>query len=72
MSSLSISKAWDESKAIAARDGRLIGAVALGFENAKEPICGIRPIEEYLTTTVIIHCERQVAMRRQIVGPPLR
>jgi len=29
-------------------DGKLIGAVALGFENAKEPICGIRPIEEML------------------------
>src|ERR1044071_5025542 len=29
-------------------DGKLIGAVALGFELAKEPICGIRPIEEML------------------------
>jgi len=29
-------------------DGKLIGAVALGFEMAKEPICGIRPIEEML------------------------
>ena len=28
---LSISKAWDETKAIAARDGRLIGAVALAL-----------------------------------------
>src|SRR5260370_18636412 len=25
-------------------DGKLVGAVALGFEMAKEPICGIRPI----------------------------
>ncbi len=29
-------------------DGKLIGAVALGFEQAKEAICGIRPIEEML------------------------
>jgi hypothetical protein len=29
-------------------DGKLLGAVALGFEMAKEPICGIRPIEEML------------------------
>ncbi|MGH9594516.1 MAG: SpoIVB peptidase S55 domain-containing protein [Bryobacteraceae bacterium] len=29
-------------------DGRLAGAVALGFDQAKEPICGIRPIEEML------------------------
>ncbi|MCU1339954.1 MAG: hypothetical protein JWO19_5535 [Bryobacterales bacterium] len=29
-------------------EGKLIGAVALGFELAKEPICGIRPIEEML------------------------
>ena len=29
MASLSISKAWDESKAILAHDGRLIASVAL-------------------------------------------
>src|SRR5689334_18278331 len=29
-------------------DGRLAGAVALGFPLAKEPIAGIRPIEEML------------------------
>ena len=29
-------------------DGRLAGAVALSFPYAKEPICGIRPIEEML------------------------
>src|SRR5215831_7742785 len=29
-------------------DGKLVGAVALGFSQAKEPICGIRPIEEML------------------------
>lgn len=30
-------------------DGRLAGAVAMGFELAKEPIAGIRPIEEMLS-----------------------
>jgi SpoIVB peptidase S55 len=29
-------------------DGKLIGAVALAFPNAKDPIAGIRPIEEML------------------------
>lgn len=29
-------------------EGKLIGAVALGFAFSKEPICGIRPIEEML------------------------
>src|SRR5246127_1585125 len=29
-------------------DGRLVGAVALAFNFAKEPITGIRPIEEML------------------------
>lgn len=29
-------------------NGRLMGAVALGFPMAKQPICGIRPIEEML------------------------
>lgn len=29
-------------------DGRLAGAVALAFQFAKEPICGIRPIEEMM------------------------
>ncbi len=32
-------------------DGRLVGAVALGFELAKEPIAGIRPIEEMLAVS---------------------
>ena len=31
-------------------DGKLIGAVAMAFPNAKEPIAGIRPIEEMLAT----------------------
>ena len=31
-------------------NGKLIGAVALGFPYSKDPIAGIRPIEEMLTT----------------------
>src|SRR5437660_12731539 len=32
-------------------NGRLVGAVALAFNFAKEPIAGIRPIEEMLAIT---------------------
>lgn len=32
-------------------DGRLVGAVALGFSFSKEPIAGIRPIEEMLAVS---------------------
>ena len=41
MSSLSISKAWDESKAIGARDGRLIAAVALALVLLPQAIYGV-------------------------------
>jgi hypothetical protein len=41
MSTLSISKAWEESKAIAARDGRLIAAVALALVLLPEAIFGV-------------------------------
>jgi hypothetical protein len=41
MTSLSLSKAWDESKAIAARDGRLIGAVALALVLLPQAISGV-------------------------------
>ena len=41
MSKLSISKAWEESKGIAARDGRLIGAVALALLLLPQAIAGV-------------------------------
>jgi hypothetical protein len=41
MSKLSISKAWDESKAIAARDGRLIAAVALALILLPQTVAGV-------------------------------
>jgi len=44
-------------------DGKLAGAVALGFELAKEPICGIRPIEEMLRV------EPEPKQRRASVSP---
>jgi hypothetical protein len=41
MSTLSISKAWEESKAIAVRDGRLIAAVALALVLLPEALLGV-------------------------------
>jgi len=41
MSTLSISKAWEESKEIATRDGRLIAAVALALVLLPEAIFGV-------------------------------
>jgi hypothetical protein len=41
MASLSISKAWEETKAILARDGRLIGAVALALILLPETIAAV-------------------------------
>jgi hypothetical protein len=46
-------------------DGRLIGAVALGFPMAKEAICGIRPIEEMLTVEANAEEPRQGAATGQ-------
>jgi len=45
-------------------DGRLAGAVALGFPLAKEPIAGIRPIEEMLR--VEPEAAAQIARRQRI------
>jgi hypothetical protein len=45
-------------------DGKLAGAVALGFPLAKEPICGIRPIEEMLR----VDPERASAPRQIAAG----
>ena len=41
MASLSISRAWDETKAILARDGRLIGAVALALVLLPETVAAV-------------------------------
>lgn len=42
-------------------DGRLAGAVALGFTGAKEAIAGIRPIEEMLTINPEANTPRSLA-----------
>ena len=52
-------------------DGRLAGAVALGFDLAKEPICGIRPIEEMLRVEPDPKPARSViAQRGRILSGP--
>jgi hypothetical protein len=47
-------------------DGRLAGAVALGFTGAKEAIAGIRPIEEMLTV------DPEAVSTRTLAGVPKR
>jgi len=55
-------------------DGRLVGAVALAFNFAKEPIAGIRPIEEMLTvgeqSPVAGGQQRAAAVKREIPFSP--
>ncbi|MCL4783001.1 MAG: hypothetical protein KJZ70_08220 [Bryobacterales bacterium] len=43
--------------------GKLIGAVALGFAFSKEPICGIRPIEEMIAAANLASRTNPVANR---------
>jgi SpoIVB peptidase S55 len=45
-------------------DGRLVGAVALAFSFATEPIAGIRPIEEMLAVSTQPANQAPVAVRR--------
>jgi hypothetical protein len=55
-------------------DGRLVGAVALAFNFAKEPIAGIRPIEEMLAVgdqranPVIARASEKPARREPVAG----
>src|SRR5437762_1819839 len=51
-------------------DGRLVGAVALGFPLAKEPIAGIRPIEEMLR--VEPEPRAQIALRQRVQWDQVR
>jgi hypothetical protein len=44
-------------------DGRLAGAVAMGFSFSKEPIAGIRPIEDMLRVEGLYAAPAQVARR---------
>ena len=49
-------------------DGKLVGAVAMAFPFSKEPIGGIRPIEEMLETTTSV---RRPAVRAQLTDTSL-
>lgn len=52
-------------------DGKLVGAVALGFNFSKEPIAGIRPIEEMLAVSDGISTDDQkVAKLAPVPAPP--
>ena len=44
-------------------DGKLIGAVAMAFPYAKDPIAGIRPIEEMLNVDVAVQLQRPALAR---------
>lgn len=50
-------------------DGRLVGAVALGFNFSKDPIAGIRPIEEMLAIGDPVKSPRTIANPTR---PPVR
>lgn len=66
MAALSISRAWDESKEIFARDGRLIGAVTLALLVLPQLILGIvEPPTDSSTSTVL---GRLVALVAALIG----
>ncbi len=82
MSKLSISKAWEESKAIAARDGRLIGSVALALLLLPQAVAGVivpppnlsgqQPPQWAPLLSLIVACigvVGQVAIARLALGP---
>jgi hypothetical protein len=81
MATLSISKAWDESKDIMARDGRLIGAVALALVAFPGAISGLvtphgfndpaAPVWARVTTIIatLIEVAGQLALIRLALGP---
>ena len=80
MAALSISRAWDESKAIFARDGRLLVAVALALVVLPTVIVGLvvpsDPAEGGLysglvqTAAALIATVGQLALIRLAIGPP--
>ena len=84
MAALSISKAWDETKAITARDGRLIAAVALALFvfpgvvldlSMPEPISGKLPPPgpwiAIAAVVILISLAGQLAVIRLAMGPQL-
>jgi SpoIVB peptidase S55 len=53
-------------------DGKLIGAVAMAFPYAKDPIAGIRPIEEMLRVDLATGNAQRVASVRGLANFPAR
>lgn len=79
MAGLSISRAWEETKAILARDGRLIGSVALALIVLPQTVFGAfflnttgeRTASAELASlvTIIIGLIAQLALNRLAIGP---
>src|SRR5215469_909819 len=53
-------------------DGKLAGAVALAFPQAKEAIAGIRPIEEMLRVTPDVKSQPATVARQRYISGDLR
>jgi len=81
MKKLSLSQAWDESRAVLARDGRLLGSVALALVVLPQTIIGLiapasagEPSSLTLTLlgiTGIIGMIAQIAINRLAIGPSI-
>ena len=78
MTSLSLSKAWDETKAIVARDGQLFASVALGLVVLPQTIIGVfaprsnaitPAIWVFLAISVVFGFVAQVSLNRLAIGP---
>jgi len=51
-------------------DGKLLGAVALGFPFSKEPIAGIQPIESMVSDAMLSARGKQAALPQRLSAPP--
>ncbi|HEX6072132.1 MAG TPA: hypothetical protein VFY95_03910 [Sphingomicrobium sp.] len=78
MTNLSLSHAWDETKAILARDGNLLGTVALALVVLPQAIYGaffaqeaqLSPVSQLVGLAVIlIGLAAQLALNRLAIGP---
>ena len=81
MKKLSLSRAWDESRAVLAHDGRLLGSVALALVVLPQTIIGLVAPSTggepsgltlaLLAITAIIGMTAQVAINRLAIGPSI-
>ena len=79
MAKLSLSRAWDETKTVLARDGKLIGAVGLALVVFPQTIAGLFSPQEgqevaagsvwVLTLSIIVAIIAQAALNRLAIGP---